>query len=764
VAHPNPVRSDANGRFDRIFMDPSVGYKVVLTDSDDNVIWTEDNVYANSLGQDDLIVRIQNAGNSPLDYGAVGDGVADETSFVQAAIDGASKVVDLCGKTYRCDNTITLADGRILKNGTLDFSNCTDSIFVRLLGDMETAVLLTGELTAGDTDIYPASMSGIAVGQTFNLRSDATWTDTANKHGELVDVLSVESTYFVTTKPIKDDYATADSSSIRQRNTYENIVLRDVTIYDSAPSGTSISLYLRNCRHVAIERCTISGVEIAGVMIDGCDDVEISNCVLDTGKAAAEGIQIMGCSKDVHVHDCRIVNIANGIKYGVVGYFNLGPCRDILIENCQVGECGTAGIVEDVMVQNAAVINCDTDNQNAALDVTGSNVGSTGEADQTSAIQGRGAEGQDVANRYGGVGGKFVGGDAGGSASTYAGAGVEAHGGDGGASGTSAPGLSAVGGTGAAGIEAVGGTGAAGIESVGGTDGIGVDATGDGDSVGVEANADTGPAVHIKSNSSTVSSERVDGQATPSGAGLVGDRYTDTAGRVRTCRVAGTPGTFRAIGALQTRQVLTGSGTYTTPAGVTAIMVTCYGAGGGGAASNAGGAGQLQTGGGGASGGRSQKLIVSPSATYPYACGSSGAGGTIGGGVTGGTGGDTTFNTSTVVAKGGTGGLAPNTWSAAATTGFVNRGGITATTGGAGDTISYGSCGGFGFMGLAGESSGEGASSDVGSGGNFRTSSGNGYSAVRYASGGGGAASLNEAVNRDGGPGGPGIIIVDEYY
>ena len=113
VAHSNPVVADANGRFDRIFMDPSVGYKVVLTDSDDNVIWTEDNVYANSLGQDDLIVRIQNAGNSPLDYGAIGDGAANETSFVQAAIDGASKVPHAaparCSPRSACSTTISAA-------------------------------------------------------------------------------------------------------------------------------------------------------------------------------------------------------------------------------------------------------------------------------------------------------------------------------------------------------------------------------------------------------------------------------------------------------------------------------------------------------------------------------------------------------------------------------------------------------------------------------------------------------------------------------
>lgn len=49
TANANPVVANSSGLFGAIYL-ASGGYKVVLTDSDDVVIWTQDNVYADSWG------------------------------------------------------------------------------------------------------------------------------------------------------------------------------------------------------------------------------------------------------------------------------------------------------------------------------------------------------------------------------------------------------------------------------------------------------------------------------------------------------------------------------------------------------------------------------------------------------------------------------------------------------------------------------------------------------------------------------------------
>ena len=111
---------------------------------------------------------------------------------------------------------------------------------------------------------------------------------------------------------------------------------------------------------------------------------------------------------------------------------------------------------------------------------------------------------------------------------------------------------------------------------------------------------------------------------------------------------------FQDTGISQTTDTYTTSGTWVAPAGVTSVTVECWGAGGagGGNTTNADGAG------GGGGGAYSIAVIaVTEGNTYTVTVGVGGTG--VQGG-TGGTGGDSWFiNTSTILAKGGTGGNPP---------------------------------------------------------------------------------------------------------
>lgn len=223
---------------------------------------------------------------------------------------------------------------------------------------------------------------------------------------------------------------------------------------------------------------------------------------------------------------------------------------------------------------------------------------------------------------------------------------------------------------------------------------------------------------------------------------------------------------WEQTGVKRTRQILTGSGTYTKPADVTSILVRGWGGGGGGGgcAITAGNP-KVTVSGGGASGGYAELLIASPAGTYSFACGAAGTGGTINGdGVAGG---DTTFGTGPLLrAKGGQGGPkgaqdidpADDEWGR-------EPGGIPIISGGIGDFVTYGESGGTGFAGrfsnlpAAIAMAGIGASSEVGTGGNpFGTTTGQGH-----ASGGAGTTG-NGTSGNPGFDGSSGLIIVEEYY
>jgi hypothetical protein len=206
-------------------------------------------------------------------------------------------------------------------------------------------------------------------------------------------------------------------------------------------------------------------------------------------------------------------------------------------------------------------------------------------------------------------------------------------------------------------------------------------------------------------------------------------------------------------GSLINQQILTGVGVYVPTPGTTMVHVRQQAAGGGG-----GGVGGTGFGVGAAGGGNSGfylEYTIELASGGPYDTGIGGAGGTVVP-TAGGTGGDNTLvlNNTTFRAKGGTGGGLALKAPSGVTGPALPSMGSTLTP-----VILYGE-GGLGFWsGPTAAASGRGGSSPLGFGG-VAVGVGSGGSAGERGGGGSGGASATSIV---GGPGGDGIIIVDEY-
>lgn len=217
-----------------------------------------------------------------------------------------------------------------------------------------------------------------------------------------------------------------------------------------------------------------------------------------------------------------------------------------------------------------------------------------------------------------------------------------------------------------------------------------------------------------------------------------------------------------------TRQLVTATGTYTTPSGCLAILVECVGgggAGGGTPATTGTGNGQNAAAGGGGGGAYAASLIASPAASYSVTVG---AAGVAVSGAGGGNGGNSSFG-SLVIAEGGQGaavagrdvGVFPDTGGAPA------RGGLA--TNSTGDLKLEGGSGyggilmrlGFPYAGGGGESGG-GYGGQRLSGPSNTTSAGN--AGRQYGGGGQGACAITSAAAQIGGNGAIGVCIVTEYY
>ncbi|MFA5973632.1 MAG: GEVED domain-containing protein [Lentimicrobiaceae bacterium] len=205
----------------------------------------------------------------------------------------------------------------------------------------------------------------------------------------------------------------------------------------------------------------------------------------------------------------------------------------------------------------------------------------------------------------------------------------------------------------------------------------------------------------------------------------------------------------------QTTQTFTSNGTFTVPAGVTSIKVECWGAGGGGSTITS----WNQRGGGGGGGAyASSEVSVIPGNSYSIIVGI--------GGYASGSGSNSSFNTNSVVAAGGSG-VNNNTTTGGSGGSFASSIGTIKFAGGngasGGTTFSGGGGGGAGSTGAGGnalgESAGTGTLLNGGNGGYGVSGSNNGINGSTYGGGGSGAVT-NSGFDRTGSSGANGLVVI----
>ena len=207
-----------------------------------------------------------------------------------------------------------------------------------------------------------------------------------------------------------------------------------------------------------------------------------------------------------------------------------------------------------------------------------------------------------------------------------------------------------------------------------------------------------------------------------------------------------------------------GSGTFTTPASCRALYVEVVG-GGGGSAGALGTGSSAAVAGGGGGGSFAAKYYATPAVSYAYTVGAGGTAGTATP-TAGGTGGDTTFGTTTPLTGSGAGGSAiPTAGTTAAVSGNCGYAlGSLATSNG--DVFIWGSNGALGirYGGAAGAPGGYGgASMFAGAGGTGVSVNSAGFAGQPYGGGAAGATSAN-ATGQVGAKGGDGAIKITEYF
>jgi hypothetical protein len=209
---------------------------------------------------------------------------------------------------------------------------------------------------------------------------------------------------------------------------------------------------------------------------------------------------------------------------------------------------------------------------------------------------------------------------------------------------------------------------------------------------------------------------------------------------------------FQSFNGIGQSRTYTSNGTFLVPAGVTAVNVQCWGAGGAGSTAT-------NVGGGGGGGAFASGLVpVLPGSTYNIVIGNRGSSGINGG--------NTSFNSTSVVAAGGT--SAGTNMAAAGAGGSVASSIGTIRYAGGNGASGTGSVAGGGGGGAGSTGTGNNASTYIrgaaktvngGAGGNGkRLTRGNGSNGANYGGGGGGA--YGNGTSATGGLGARGLAII----
>lgn len=358
----NPVVADSAGRFGPVYGTDEEGYKLVLKSSDElTTYWTIDNFYGDLMTDEVIATRIKQIASNPLDYGAVGDGVANERSYVQSAIDNATGVIDLLGKTFRCDTALTITSNKTITNGTLDFSNSTDNDTIQATGTIGSSVVLASDVTAGDRTISVDSASGLAVGDFLALEDGQAYTDSVSFHrGEIVEIDGISGTTLTLRRPAQDGYTVASGGNIRKITPVTDVTFRNLRLIGPGlVSGAKNLVTLKNVVRTRIFDCDFKNADSAALRILGGFDTIVDGCSFRNN--GAQAIEIGNASTETVVRDCQVSGFStSGIATtnSQVSGITHGPVRDLDIVGCRVKSAVDAtmdGIFIAEMAENVRI-------------------------------------------------------------------------------------------------------------------------------------------------------------------------------------------------------------------------------------------------------------------------------------------------------------------------------------------------------------------------------------------------------------------------
>lgn len=295
------------------------------------------------LDDDDLIPVVADGVTSRMtrlnflrNFNAVGDGITNDYAALQAAITAAAgKVLDLGGKTYKCNSALTLPNGITLQNGTIDFSGTADgTLCIQASGSLGTVYPLAANLTYGNKQFQVASTTGLSVGSWVLIESTKVWAVSGGGVvGEIARVKTVDSGTLATLEtPARSTYNTADTAKVTLLpQSVAGVTIRDMKFIGGGIGHGHRLFQSAYSRDIVIENCESTSFDNTHWDFWCCVRVRVDNikCREATLAATAYGVCIERGCRDVSVTNSFFSYMRHGVTVGGSAWVN----RYIRIEN-----------------------------------------------------------------------------------------------------------------------------------------------------------------------------------------------------------------------------------------------------------------------------------------------------------------------------------------------------------------------------------------------------------------------------------------------
>jgi len=257
---------------------------------------------------------------SVKDFGAVGDGVTDDTAAIQAALDSLSEGQTLIfsDSTYKIESAIIIP---FVDDITINLNGATIEIDggYSAFGSTQTVVTT---ISITDLDIvrnrffFQCDSAGDAAnfssGDLIQIRTTTAWYQddrgSAFK-GELHEVDKVDGRTVYVKGTTQDTYDTAtETITVVKFNSANGFTLKNGIIYNNRSSSGAGGINIKCMKHGQIENI-FSNNSLNGIFFDLCFNMYINNCRVEKANASGTGYGMQAT-------DCAAVEFNSNYFYG----------------------------------------------------------------------------------------------------------------------------------------------------------------------------------------------------------------------------------------------------------------------------------------------------------------------------------------------------------------------------------------------------------------------------------------------------------------